>query len=181
MFKCKYTRYFAHSSKITASSDVRVPTPYLTEMEKYKRNPNARLFLLSFYYWRPLRTVFTPNAYDGILMRIFTPYLFFQCVFNDFQCVITLLHALSVALNHIMKVQQLLMEPAILLHMYVRSFFPYCWYPPIKSTSHSFRLIIQLYHSVSTMYSSSGIFPLKCDEIYRLKALSGTYRYARFH
>ena len=31
-------------------------------------------------------------------MRIFTLYLFFQCVFNDFQCVITLLRALSVAL-----------------------------------------------------------------------------------
>ena len=31
-------------------------------------------------------------------MRIFTPYLFFQCVFNNFQCVITLLRALSVAL-----------------------------------------------------------------------------------
>ena len=29
-------------------------------------------------------------------MRIFTPYLFFQCVFNDFECVITLLRALSV-------------------------------------------------------------------------------------
>ena len=33
-------------------------------------------------------------------MRIFTPYLFFQCVFNDFQCVITPLRALSVALMH---------------------------------------------------------------------------------
>ena len=32
-------------------------------------------------------------------MRIFTPYLFFQCVFNYFQCVITLLRALSVALD----------------------------------------------------------------------------------
>ena len=33
-----------------------------------------------------------------MLMRIFTPSLYFQCVFNDFQCVITLLRALSVAL-----------------------------------------------------------------------------------
>ena len=40
----------------------------------------------------------TPNAYRDILMRIFTPCLFFQCVLNDFQCVITLLRALSVAL-----------------------------------------------------------------------------------
>ena len=40
----------------------------------------------------------TPNAYCDMLMRIFTPYLIFQCVFTDFQCVITLLRALSVAL-----------------------------------------------------------------------------------
>ena len=26
----------------------------------------------------------TPNAYHDMLMRIFTPCLFFQCVFNDF-------------------------------------------------------------------------------------------------
>ena len=37
-----------------------------------------------------------PNAYRDILMRIFTPCLFFQCVFTNFQCVITLLRALSV-------------------------------------------------------------------------------------
>ena len=30
-----------------------------------------------------------------MLMRIFTPSLYFQCVFNDFQCVITLLRTLS--------------------------------------------------------------------------------------
>ena len=41
----------------------------------------------------------TPNAYSDMLMRIFTPYLIFQCVFTDFNCVITLLHALSVALQ----------------------------------------------------------------------------------
>ena len=40
----------------------------------------------------------TPNAYRNMLMRIFTPSLYFQSVFNDFQCVITLLRALSVAL-----------------------------------------------------------------------------------
>ena len=42
-----------------------------------------------------------PNAYRDILMRIFTPCLIFQCVFNDFQCVITLLRALSVALLYV--------------------------------------------------------------------------------
>ena len=40
----------------------------------------------------------TPNAYGDVWMRIFTHYLFFQCVFNYFQCVITLLRTLSVAL-----------------------------------------------------------------------------------
>ena len=40
----------------------------------------------------------TPNAYRNMLMSIFTPSLYFQCVFNDFQCVITPLRALSVAL-----------------------------------------------------------------------------------
>ena len=40
----------------------------------------------------------TPNAYRNMIMRIFTPGLYFQCVFKDFQCVITLLRALSVAL-----------------------------------------------------------------------------------
>ena len=40
----------------------------------------------------------TPYAYRNMLMRIFKSSLYFQCVFNDFQCVITLLRALSVAL-----------------------------------------------------------------------------------
>ena len=43
--------------------------------------------------------LWTPNAYWDMLMHIFTPCLFFQCVFTNFQCVITLLHALSVALS----------------------------------------------------------------------------------
>ena len=42
--------------------------------------------------------LWAPNAYGDILMRIFTSCLVFQCVFNNFQCVITLLRALSVAL-----------------------------------------------------------------------------------
>ena len=40
----------------------------------------------------------TFNGYGGILLRIFTPYLFFLCAFNDFQCIITLLRALYVVL-----------------------------------------------------------------------------------
>ena len=47
----------------------------------------------------PYALHWTPNAYRNMLMRIFTPSLYFQCVFNNFQCVITLLRALSVALH----------------------------------------------------------------------------------
>ena len=43
--------------------------------------------------------LWTPNAYRDILMCIFTPCLFSQCVFTNFQCVIMLLRALSVALK----------------------------------------------------------------------------------
>ena len=40
-----------------------------------------------------------------MLMRIFTHCLFFQCVFINFQCLVTLLRALSVALiNHYQNV-----------------------------------------------------------------------------
>ena len=42
--------------------------------------------------------LWTHNAYRNMLMRIFTPCLFFQSFFTNFQCVITLLRALSVAL-----------------------------------------------------------------------------------
>ena len=52
----------------------------------------------------------TPNAYRNMLMRIFTPSLYFQCVFNDFQCVITLLRALSVALGTINYFSYIVME-----------------------------------------------------------------------
>ena len=43
--------------------------------------------------------LWTPNAYQDMQMRIFTPCLFFQCVFTNSKCVITLLRALSVALQ----------------------------------------------------------------------------------
>ena len=44
--------------------------------------------------------LWTPNAYHEMLMRIFTPCLFFQCVYINFQYVIMLLRALSVALAY---------------------------------------------------------------------------------
>ena len=52
----------------------------------------------SFNFVNQYALLWTPNAYRDILMRIFTPSLFFQCVFTNFQCVITLLRTLSVAL-----------------------------------------------------------------------------------
>ena len=57
--------------------------------------------LLSFYNNNDhcYALCWTPNAYQDMLMPIFTPGLFLQCVFNDFQCVFTLLRALSVALG----------------------------------------------------------------------------------
>ena len=62
------------------------------------------LFIPEFYFCLSFDNCYallwTPNAYHVVLMRIFTPCLFFQCVFADFQCVITLLRALSVALRY---------------------------------------------------------------------------------
>ena len=50
-------------------------------------------------YWQSVRTALDTLCVPQImLMHIFTPGLYFQCVFNDFQCVIRLLRALSVAL-----------------------------------------------------------------------------------
>ena len=57
----------------------------------------SRVFTFANQYallWTP-----TCNAYRDMLMRILTPCLFFQCFFTNFQCVITLLRALSVALG----------------------------------------------------------------------------------
>ena len=56
-------------------------------------------FFFCFSFDNCYALLWTPNAYSDMLMRIFTPCLFFQCVFADFQCVITLLRALSVALH----------------------------------------------------------------------------------
>ena len=46
----------------------------------------------------------TPNAYRNMLMRIFTPSLYFQCVFNDFQCAFTRLICSSDNLFHFYNV-----------------------------------------------------------------------------
>ena len=71
----------------------------------------------SEYYFRfnfanQYAVLWTPNAYRIILMHIFTPSLYFQCVFTDFQCVITLLRALSVALD----------KKYIYMYQYLRNF-----------------------------------------------------------
>ena len=76
-----------------------VPIPYSTELEKNTKEIQMQGYFDFHFTIDDRYALFvTPNAYGGILMGIFRPYLFFQCVFNDFQCVITLLCALSVAL-----------------------------------------------------------------------------------
>ena len=55
-------------------------------------------FYFCFSFNNCYALLWTPYAYRDMLMHIFTPCLFLQCVFADFQCVITLLRALSVAL-----------------------------------------------------------------------------------
>ena len=55
-------------------------------------------FYFHFNFANQYALLWAPNAYRDMLMRIFTPWLLFKCVFTNFQCVITLLRALSVAL-----------------------------------------------------------------------------------
>ena len=57
-------------------------------MEKYRRNQNAILVLLSFYSWRLLRTVFnTQSVWRCLNVYFYALFIFFfQCVFNDFLC-----------------------------------------------------------------------------------------------
>ena len=56
---------------------------------------NPEVYFL-FYFANQYALLWAPNAYRSMLMRILTVCLFFQCVFTKFQCVITLLRALSV-------------------------------------------------------------------------------------
>ena len=53
-------------------------------------------FYFSYNFANQYALLWTPNAYRDMLMRIFTPCLFFQCVFTNFQ---RPLRALSVALG----------------------------------------------------------------------------------
>ena len=66
-----------------------------------KRTKRWTSSIQSFNFANQYALLWIPNAYRDILMRIFTPCLFFQCVFTNFQCVITLLRALSVALQSV--------------------------------------------------------------------------------
>ena len=61
---------------------------------------NGHQFCFHVNFDNQYALLWTPNACCDMLMRIFTHCLFFRCVFIDFQCVITLLGALSVALNN---------------------------------------------------------------------------------
>ena len=56
-------------------------------------------FYFHYKFANQYALLLTPNAYWDMLMRIFTRCLLSQCVFTNFQCVITRLRALSVALT----------------------------------------------------------------------------------
>ena len=91
----------AHSAVITISSIwkkvLTSPDHTLDFTDMGKRTyPNTILvYFQKFGYIVDVHyaLLWAPNAYGDILMRIFTPCLVFQCVFHDFQCVITLLRA----------------------------------------------------------------------------------------
>ena len=84
-FCCKYTHYFAHSSKITISCIWQIPDEcpmaYFMDMGKYKRNLNAWLVLLLFYCWWFFTCGFWHPMPTKIFLCAFLHRLFFQCVF----------------------------------------------------------------------------------------------------
>ena len=55
-------------------------------------------FYIRYNFANQNALLWTPNAYWDILMRIFTPCLFSQCVFTYFQCVTTLICSSDVVL-----------------------------------------------------------------------------------
>ena len=88
-----YKRYMAHPSrlqlvvygKVLISSDGKLDG----HGKKQKKCERESSFTFVFIVDDRYALYLTPNAYSDVLMRIFTPYLFLQCVFNDFQCVIS--------------------------------------------------------------------------------------------
>ena len=108
------------------------------------------------YFDNRYALLLTPNAYCDMLMRIFTPYLIFQCVFTDFQCVITLLRALSVALLQSLSQNQFGMEQRSLY----KSYFIFCilMRPGISFLkSKKFQLFVK--KKFSLLYPDRGIVP----------------------
>ena len=67
----------------------RKPLTICQQMDRQMDIVNSE-FYFHFNFANQYALLWTPNAYRDILMRIFTPCLFFQCVFTNFQCVITL-------------------------------------------------------------------------------------------
>ena len=97
---------FAHSAVIPISSiwkKVLMSSDHTLDFTDMGKRTYPKTILVHFQKFgfivdNHYALLWAPNAYGDILMRIFTPCLVFQCVFHDFQCLITLLHALSVAL-----------------------------------------------------------------------------------
>ena len=86
-------------------------------------------FYFHFNFANQYALLWTPNAYRNMLMHIFIPCLFYQCIFTNFRCVIMLLSALSVALQGCIIIAicftihmyyTVRMQP--LLYVYVNSF-----------------------------------------------------------
>ena len=92
-----YKHYMAHPSKlqlvvygkVLISSDGKLDGHGKIQKKCERESSFTFVFIVDDCYALYL----TPNAYSDVLMLIFTPHLFFQCVFNDFQCIITLLRA----------------------------------------------------------------------------------------
>ena len=132
-------------------------------------------------------------------MRIFTPCLFFHCVFNDFLCVITHLRALSVALIHV-KLEKFKRGRSPSLHLakegdFVRNhsatlilyinfkFWPKFWkwwYTSIPSlywlkTRYMMHNILLLYF-VDTLLTWQCVFIAKFNTIHSFKGGNDRYR-----
>ena len=83
---------------------------WLTDRQMDIINPE---FYFRYNFANQYALLWTPNAWKDMLRRIYTPCLFFQCVFTHFQCVIMLLRALSVALLYFPRLSDFGLDIAI--------------------------------------------------------------------
>ena len=76
----KYFRFrFINNVKYYLSSIWKSP-----DRKRQKKSEQESSFPFSFIVDDRYALFLTPNAYSDVLMRIFTPYLFFQCVLTNF-------------------------------------------------------------------------------------------------